>query len=144
MAAAGPWPRDLAPVSPTWLGRRAWSQIRDGDVWIRWARGHTWPSLGSWLRGWALRWHTCSVGCGPRQSGRLGAASIRGGGRGAAWRRPLPVAQVGAVGGRNRLALGRQSDPEVQWLDLPSLRPMSVVERRRASSPWWCGGEERR
>jgi hypothetical protein len=65
-------------------------------------------------------------------------------GRGAAWRWPLPVAQVGAVGGRSGLALGRQSDPEVRWLDLPSLWPMPVVERRRASSPWWCGSDERR
>jgi hypothetical protein len=58
------------------------------------------------------------------------------GGCGAAWRRPLPVAQVGAVGGRSRLALGRQSDPEVRWSDLPFLRLMPVVERQRASSPW--------
>jgi hypothetical protein len=72
----------------------------------------------------------------------VGAVSVRG-----AWC-GMEMAAAGGlgrvVGGRSRLALGRQSDPEVRWPDLPSMRLMPVVERRKASSPWWCGDEERR
>nr|ACG41068.1 hypothetical protein [Zea mays] len=113
MAAAGPWPRDLAPASPAWT----WPPRLEPDPVARVLRG---------------MWAT------PALELPLFV------GRGATWSWPLPVAQVGAADGRSRLALGRQSDPEVRWPDLPSLRPMPVVERRRASSPWWCGSEERR
>jgi hypothetical protein len=81
-------------ASPAWLGHRqrlwrqrlwrqrhAWNQIRHRNVSIRWARGHSWPSLSPWSRGWVLWWqhelrgsatgHAC-VGVLPRG----GAASI--------------------------------------------------------------------